>query len=265
VTAAARAEEEIGLWVQIASDCRAVVAFGVDPQPTELACTGHDPTRDLDRRAAKWQHRFDGHALDELARFAAGLATLEAERWAIDDAVAATAAHEARRFLLGDRMIHWAVPWADMAGRCHHPVRTEAHRLRDLLLDLGDRTRIAPLLTGDEGLHPPGEDSIGPELDGPLERIGRLATGTVLFRATLRSLTAGAVSDPTPSVGDLTAANREDLAMLYTVAAARWTQTAKRHPGTARLWRDLSLRCEYTAAALGEDLEIGGRPATITP
>jgi hypothetical protein len=250
VTAATRAAEETGQWVQIASDCRAVVDFDVDPQPTEVACTGHDPTRDLDRRAAKWQHRFEGHALDELARFAAGLANLEAERWDADDAVAATAAHEARRFLLGDRMIHWAVPWADMAGRCHHPVREEAHRLRDLLLDLGDRMRIAPLLTGDEGLYPPGEDSIGPELDGPPERVGLLATGVVLFRATLRSLTAGGISDPTPAISDLSAEQRADLAVLHTVAAARWAQTAKRHPGTARLWRDLALRCEHTAAAL---------------
>ncbi len=253
MTAATRAAEETGLWVQIASDCRAVLAFGVDPQPTEVACTGHDSTRDLDRRAAKWQHRLEGYGLDELARFAAGLASLEAERWGTDDAVAATAAHEARRFLLGDRMIHWAVPWADMAGRCHHPVRAEAHRLRDLLLDIGDRMRIAPLLTGDEGLHPPGEDSIGPELDGPLDRVGRLATGVVLFRATLRSLTSGAVSKPSPLVTDLTAAQREDLAMLHTVAAARWARTANRHPGTERLWRDLALRCEHTAALLVEE------------
>lgn len=252
MTAATRAAEETGQWVQIASDGRAVVAFGVEPLPTEAACTGHDPTRDLDRRAAKWQHRFDGHGLDELARFAAGLASLEAERWDTDDAVAATAAHETRRFLLGDRMIHWAVPWADMAGRCHHPVRTEAHRLRDLLLELGDRMRIAPLLTGDEGLHPPGEDSIGPELDGPLDRVGQLGTGVVLFRATLNSLTAGAVSDPVPRVADLTAHQRADLAMLHTVAAARWMQTAKRHPGTARLWRDLALRCEHTAELLAQ-------------
>ena len=250
MTAATRAAEETGQWVQIATDCRAVVDFGVDPPPTELACTGHDPTRDLDRRAAKWQHRFDGHGLDELARFAAGLASLEAERWDIDDAVAATAAHEARRFLLGDRMIHWAVPWADMAGRCHHPVRAEAHRLRDLLLDLGDRMRIAPLLTGDEGLYPPGEDSIGPLLGGTLDRVGRLPTGVVLFGATLSSLTAGAVAEPTPSITELTPAHREDLAMLHTVAAARWVQTARRHPGTARLWRDLALRCDHTAEAL---------------
>lgn len=250
MTAATRAVEETGQWVQIASDCRTVVAFGVDPVPTELACTGHDPTRDLDRRAATWQHRFDGQALDELARFAAGLASLEAERWEIDDAVAATAAHEARRFLLGDRMIHWAVPWADMAGRCHHPVRAEAHRLRDRLLGLGDRMRIAPLLTGDEGLYPPGEDSIGPLLDGPVDRVGTLATGVVLFRATLGSLTSGAVSEPTPQIGELTPAHREDLAMLHSVAAARWMQTSRRHPGTARLWRDLALRCEHTAEAL---------------
>lgn len=250
MTAASRAAEETGQWVQIASDGRAVVAFGVDPAPTELACTGHDPTRDLDRRAGKWQHRFEGHGLDDLARFAAGLASLEAERWDLDDAVAATAAHEARRFLLGDRVIHWAVPWADMAGRCHHPVRAEAHRLRNLLLDLGDRMRIAPLLTGDEGLHPPGEDSIGPKLDGMPDRIGRLETGVVLFRATLHSLTAGAISEPTPLVTDLPADDRADLATLHTVAAARWLKTAERHPGTARLWRDLALRCEHTASAL---------------
>lgn len=251
MTAATRASEETGLWVQIASDCRAVAAFGVDPEPTESACTGHDPRRDLDRRAANWQHRFDGgYRLDELARFAAGLASVEAERWEVDDAVAATAAHEARRFLLGDRTIHWAVPWADMAGRCHHPVREQAHRVRDLLLDLGDRMRIAPLLTGDEGLYPPGEDSIGPLLDDIPGRLGTLATGVVLFSATLCSLTAGVVTDAAPAIADLTVEHREDLSMLHTVAAARWMHTAERHPGTARIWRDLSRRCEVTASFL---------------
>ena len=112
--------------------------------------------------------------------------------------------------------------------------------------------RISPLLTGDEGLHPPGEDSIGPELAGPIDRVGQLGTGVVLFRATLNSLTAGAVSDPVPRVADLTAHQRADLAMLHTVAAARWMQTAKRHPGTARLWRDLALRCEHTAEVLAQ-------------
>ena len=132
-------------------------------------------------------------------------------------------------------------------------MRAEAHRLRDLLLDIGDRMRIAPVLTGDEGLHPPGEDSIGPELDGPLDRVGRLATGVVLFQSTLRSLTSGAVSEASPLVTDLTAAQREDLAMLHAVAAARWARTANRHPGTERLWRDLALRCEHTAVVLVEE------------
>ncbi len=71
-----------------------------------------------------------------------------------NDPGVASRACEDRRFLLSDRLIHWLVPLTY--------VTKGAGPFRDGLLALGDRLRVAPLLTGDEGLHPPGEDSFGP-------------------------------------------------------------------------------------------------------
>jgi hypothetical protein len=250
VSASSRALEERDRWVDIAERCRTLIDHGVDPAPFEHACTGFDPSADLRRRAERWSHQLLDDGLVELALFAAGLAQTEAEAWEADDAVTATRALEDRRFLLGDRIIHWAVPWSDVAGRCHHPVRTVAHGVRDHLLDLGDAQRIAPILTGDEGLFPPGEDSLGPLIDTMPERLGQLGTGTILFSATMRSLTAGTTTNPTPRTSELSPRARFDLGVHHRAVSARWRRMAEDHPGTARLWRDLAYRAERTGLYL---------------
>ena len=37
--------------------------------------------------------------------------------------------------LTSDRLIHWAVPWLDAAGRCYPSHRHRAHQARDVLLE----------------------------------------------------------------------------------------------------------------------------------
>lgn len=159
------------------------------PDAREAAVTGFDPRADLDRRGRWWGHRFGTGSLVEVVAFGVALATAETEAWAADDPVVATRAYEDRRFLFSDRVVHWVVPLTF--------VTEGTTRLREELLALGDRLRPAPLLTGDEGIHPPGEDSYGPRTS----RL-RVALGP----------------------------------------AARWSELAGDHPGTARLWRDLAVR-----------------------
>jgi hypothetical protein len=250
VSASSRAAEERDRWVDVAEQCRTLTDHGVDPAPMEEACTGFDPWSDLERRAKRWKHQLEDAGLVELARFAAGLAQVETDAWAADDGVSATKAFEDRRFLLGDRIIHWAVPWSDVAGRCHHSVRQAAHGIRDHLLTIADDMRVAPILTGDEGLHAPGEDSFGPLDDGLPERLGLVGSGTVLFSATINSLTSGIMNNPTPTVEELTPRIRFDLGVHYRAVAARWRRAADEHPGSARLWRDLALRAEHTGVLL---------------
>ncbi len=217
--------------MQIARECDTVFeAAGV---ATEFSVTGHDPSGDLARRARNWGLTDLAPDLASLCRFAAALA--EAEAWNEDRPEVATRAYESRRLLLGDRIVHWAVPWLDIAGRCHPEVREPAHDARDRLLDLGDLGRVAVALSGSEGLIIPGEDSLGP-LDGD-HPLGSLPTGTVMVEATWRSLG-----------GDQ--AEAEDLATLYETAAQRWISMALAHPGTARLWLDLAHRAERTAISL---------------
>ncbi|NNL27967.1 MAG: hypothetical protein HKO78_06010 [Acidimicrobiia bacterium] len=83
------------------------------------------------------------------------------------------------------------------------------------LLALGEEHRPAPLLSGGEGLFPPGEDSYGP-----------------LDRRPLDSIWCGALipegANPT-----------QHLAM----ARKRWDNFVQAYPGTARFWHDLARRC----------------------
>ncbi len=205
--AAARAEAEV--WAGLAGAGLAEV--------TEADVVRfHDPGADLDRRAATWGHRLAGHHLAELARFAAALAMAEAGAWQADEPHVATRAYEDRRHLLGDRIAHWAVPWLDATGE---------HAARDALLELGDRLRPAPRLTGVEGTVPPGEDEYGPlEPDVPLaDLLGSVWSGMV-----------GGAADPAG----------------YEQAAARWEQLAAAHPGTAALWQALARRAAATARRL---------------
>lgn len=242
--ASSAAREEAELWAEIAGW---PPAGWTDIAPTESAVVGFfDPARDLTKRASSWNHDFSDHRLSSLASFGAGLASAEAEAWEADEPHVATRAFADRRFLLGDRVVHWAVPWLDAAGRCYPAHGEDAHRRRRLLLAIGDRLRPAPDLGPVEGLTPPGEDAFGPlGLDVPLVKwIRSVWSGTVVMEATVRSLTGGDELDLTQSQVCT------DLATLYEVAAQRWTAVAAAREGTARLWRDLATRAESTARRL---------------
>lgn len=158
----------------------------------------YDPGSDLDRRAGEWGHQFPGHDLGSIALFAAALAQTEADAWDDGTLDVATRAYEARRFLLSDRVIHWAVPWllasdeADDAG---------------FLLDLGDEMRVAPALPGREGLVAKGEDSYG-----PLDQTGGIWSGWV-----------GVSAEPENPHGFWT-----DLAELHAGSAQLWFDLAAR-------------------------------------
>ncbi len=208
--AAARAEAEV--WAGL-------VGAGL-PEATEADVVRfHDPGPDLDRRAAAWGHGFAGYQLAALARFAAALALAEADAWDADEPHVATRAYEDRRFLLGDRIAHWAVPWLDAIGAAGE---------RDALLALGDRLRPAPLLTSTEGIVPPGHDEYGPLPDDvPLDDLlGSVWSGLVQLGRPL----------PDPA--------------RYDGAAARWEGLATAHPGTAALWAALAGRAAATARRL---------------
>lgn len=190
----------------------------------------HDPSDDLHRRARDWAHELPDHDLSSLAEFAAGLAFSEAEAWMSDSADVATRAYEERRFLLRDRIIHWAVPWLE-AVRLHydrHGVTAKSDR--DFLLDLGDEMRVAPLLPGKEGLFLEGHDSYGPT--GPHDGHHRH----------LHSLWSGALV--------MHIHEGFDLARYFADSALRWEAMALTRTGSAQLWADLAQRAFNTAIRL---------------
>lgn len=255
--ASEQARREARHWVELAGDWRPEdhAAVWADLPPSEAAVLRFsDPSGDLERRAVAWGYRLPGGDLGDLARFAAGLALAEAEAWADDRPHVAARALEDRRFLLSDRILHWAVPWLDTAGRCYPGEREAAHGARDRLLAAGERLRCAPLLTGREGTTVPGEDSYGPIEIGvpPGERLLSLWSGAVIMKATLASM-RGAPDVPRVIEAEWLddPALRRDLATLYEVAAGRWSRLAAQWEGTARLWSDLAERAEATAVALG--------------
>ena len=112
-----------------------------------------DPASDLSRRGREWSHEFEGFDLASILAFASALAMTEAEAWDSGDLVIATRAYEARRHLLGDRVVHWAVPLLLAIGD-----RDTA----EFILQIGDEMRLAPVLPGPEGILLEGEDSFGP-------------------------------------------------------------------------------------------------------
>lgn len=251
-TASERSIVERDRWAAVAA--AAATLADLDVAPVEAAVVAlYDPGADLRRRAGLWGYPLASEDLADLARFAAALSSTEAEAWSADDPVTATRALEARRFLVADRVIHWAVPWLDQIGRCYPASRGPAHDARAVLLELGDEHRLAPAIVSGEGLFLPGEDSYGPESpDVPLAQLlTSLWSGGVLLDATLRSMTgdrnAGRAGlEILLSRPDLAT----DLAHLYRAYAARWRSLATAHPGTARLWSDLAQRANRTAARL---------------
>lgn len=157
------AARDLADWHRLLERAEAVL-----PDAREVTVTGFDPSEDLNRRGRWWSHRFPSDRLPDVLAFGVALATAEGDAWGSNDPVVATRAFEDRRFLLSDRVVHWLVPLTYATPG--------AESMRDGLLALGDRLRVAPLLTGDEGIHPPGEDSFGPRATvlglelGPPER-----------------------------------------------------------------------------------------------
>lgn len=181
---------------------------------TELNVVVHfDPSSDLAKRARAWNYEFPEFGLSDVAVFGAALAQAEADAWYHDEGHVATRALEDRRFLLGDRLLHWAVPWlAEQATEA-------AIEAMATLLALGEEHRVAPLLTGDEGMFPPGEDSYGPLDQRPF---GSVWCGAVI---------PDDVVDPTEHLR---------------IAQTRWQAFESAYPGSARLWHDLGERCRLT-------------------
>ncbi|MDH3397368.1 MAG: hypothetical protein OEM81_05980 [Acidimicrobiia bacterium] len=248
--AAQTADEEVGLWAGLSLRWR-------DISWDDLAATEadvvrfHDPRQELLRRAGAWGYELGRGDLADLARFAGALAGAETEAWRHDEPHVATQALEHRKFLVGDRIVHWAVPYLDAVGRCYPELRERAHDDRDLLLGLGDAMRLAPALVGHEGVAVPGEDSLGP-IDipaPPRERLLSVWSGLVILRATLASMLGRPLSGRHLKEAWMSDPGfRADLATLYDVAGRRWFRLAQSYPGTSRLWLDLSDRARRTSA-----------------
>jgi hypothetical protein len=240
------AATEARQWVAVAD---AVPSDWADVVPTESAVIGyHDPAEDLDRRAARWAHRLPDHSLSSLAMFAAALARAESEAWDKDEPHVATRAYEDRRFLAGDRLVHWAVPWLDTVGRCYSELRSVTHAARDELLALADHLRVAPDLGVSNDASALGEDAYGPKtphrIDGSALR--SLWSGTLILDATLISMMGHTDIATALRSRD----HRTDLSALFWIAGGRWAGMASRHPGSATLWRALADRADRTCMAL---------------
>jgi hypothetical protein len=226
-----------------------------DLPPTESAVVRYyRPDDDLDRRARYWGYDFGERDLADLCRLGAALARAEAEAWEHDKPHIATRAFADRRFLLGDRLLHWAVPWLDAAARCHPAEQEAAEPARLTLLELGDRLRPAPVLTeGTEGLFAPGEDSYGPlEPPAPLpDFLLSVWSGRVVMKATLNSLGGIDLGERVVPAEWLTDSDMRTLmGVMFEVAGPRWERVAQEHPGSARLWRDLADRARRVAVRL---------------
>lgn len=249
--AAEASRVEVATWTRLAGTWDALPDH-ISPRPRELAVTGFDPGADLSRRGARWAASIDPSA-PALAGFAEALALTEADGWDRDVPDQATRAYEDRRHLVGDRIVHWLVPWLDAVGRCYPELADDAHGSRDELLAIAEDMRIAPALAGSEGRFLPGEDALGPIEDaGSLaERLATLGCGIVITDATVRSLSGGSLTgrDDLPSVVD-DPRLAHDLTTYFGIAEARWASTARRWPGSAELWTALAARCRRTAITL---------------
>ena len=223
--------EEFDLWAESARSVDRLLGSWADLQPAEaLVVDAYNPAPDLQRRAMSWSHEFLSGELPELLAFGAGLvaAGRDAAEGGFPD-VAARALSD-RRFLLGDRILHWAVPWLDAVGS----VGEEA---LGVLLLLGDHHRPAPELSGNEGLTAPGQDLFGEHAQAPLSS---LLCGAVVLEftaarwgCTRAQLRAGAF----PPAAAAWLAER----------AERWEGLRQRHPGSAALWRDLAKRASASS------------------
>lgn len=252
-SAASAARRETAAWAAIAQrwhadDNREI--WDDVPGAERAVIPEVDPLSDLEKRAGKWGYPLQRGDLSDVALFAAALARTEAEAWASGDGVLATQAFEERRHLAGDRILPWAVPWLRAVARWFPETRSDAVGAVDALLEIGERHRTAPILTGAEGLFLPGHDGYGPNPSGGSlgERIESLWGGLVVFRRSLDAM-AGQPQSRRQLAGDIVAvpAFRKAAAARYETAAVRWRHLADTHPGTARYWVDLAERADSTA------------------
>lgn len=250
----AAVREEARLWMAVAQawEPSRHQRLWADLPATEAAVVRfYDPGDDLDRRARWWGHGFASTDLASLCRFGAALATAEGDAWEDGDHPTATRALADRRFFLGDRILHWAVPYLDSAARCYGFERGPGDSARLALLELGERLRPAPALTlSSEGLTPPGEDAYGP-LRSPVETAELLLSvwsGRVVMRSTLESMGGVALERRMLPAEWLADGEFADvLRMLYQISADRWRAMVVEWPGSARLWHDLAARADRTA------------------
>lgn len=245
-------------WLELAGDwvpARHLDLWGDLPATEADVVRYFEPEHDLQRRARYWGYELGTRDLSDLCRFGAALAQVEADAWEGDQPHIATRAYADRRFLLGDRLLHWAVPWLNEAARCYPSEGGLANRSQLTLLELGDQLRPAPALSeGTEGLFAPGEDSYG-TLGNPAplhDFILSVWSGRVVMGATLHDLTGSRfgerVVDPTTlASGELATS----LQAIFSESATGWRQMAAEHPGSARLWLDMAERASATARLLG--------------
>ena len=226
--AADRVRREAASWLELA-DIASQIADG--PRATEASIMKtYDPGPDLEKRASFWGHRLDDHTVVAISLFAGGLAAAEADAWADDvPDVAARAATE-RRFLVADRLIHWAVPWLYT-----RPDDSIVHRVLSRLNALSDPLRIAPLVSGNEGITAPGEDRYGP-LPPPLSPVGSLLIGDVIPYEVVSKERSGSAIDEL--------SDEETVLIRHHLdgAATRWNSLIRTWPGSAALWTDLERR-----------------------
>ncbi|MDF1597677.1 MAG: hypothetical protein P1T08_16480 [Acidimicrobiia bacterium] len=226
----------------------------VDLPPTEAAVVAlFNPAGELAERAHSWKYEISSGDLSDLARFGAALARAESEAWATDRGHLATRAYQDRRFLLGDRILHWAIPWLDAVAHQYPTAFDDAMTARRALLDLAERLRPAPALSGTEGLVVPGFDGYGPlDMDVPFEQVMlSVWSGAVLLNGYLTGVFhKPVIGRALPRGWDTYPGAREALESTYRSAAARWEELALSRPGSAQLWRDLANRARRTAAKL---------------
>lgn len=252
--AAETAAQEAAIWMEVARSWHPGRQPIEDVPPNERAVVRlYDPRSELQRHGRQWGYEFITADLSDLARFAAALARTESEAWATDRGHLATRAYQERRFLLGDRILHWAIPWLDAVSHEYPAVAGTATATKDRLLDLADHHRPAPALAGSEGLVVPGFDGYGPlNQDIPFERLLiSIWSGTVLLNSHLAEVFGEQVDrDRLPPTWDSHPGARAALESGYIAAADRWDRLAVQRPGSAQLWRDLANRARRTAGIL---------------
>jgi len=233
LTASERARAEADYWAEIAERWTQVKVpeLWADRPPTEKnTVLFYDPSQDIARRASEWGYAVESNDLSSLALFAAGLAVAEERGWDEGTPDIATRAYEARRLLIGDRIVHWAVPWLDAVGHNYGGYAEVAFSDRDLILGFADEAKVAPATPGPEGIFVDGEDSYGPiePVAGWSQWTGSLWSGEVVFHSDRLA----------------------NQIAIYEKAAGKWAGYAAEHAGTAQLWLDLSERAARSSRHL---------------